>query len=164
MRLFLAATLPLVLAVSVQMAIGLNKIKVIALAALAGSLVNLPVSCYLTWRMGVSGVIWGTVLTTFFSNLLVPGLYVFRELKIDMRTYLKRTLSAPLAGAAALLAVTWAFRIGMPVPGTEVAPGARTTMLVAHLAAGTVAYIAGYLLVPAGRGDLANLAARLRRR
>ncbi len=95
MRLFLAAALPLVLAVPVQMAIGLNKIKVIALAALTGSLVNLPVSCYLTWRLGVSGVIWGTVLTTFFSNLLVPGLYVFRELKIDLPTYLKRTVAAP---------------------------------------------------------------------
>ncbi len=116
MRLFLAAALPLVLSVPVQMSIGLNKIKVIGLAALAGSLVNLPVSCYLTWRLGVSGVIWGTVLTTFFSNLLVPGLYVFRELKIDLPTYLKRTSSAPLAGAAALVAVTWALRMMMPVP------------------------------------------------
>jgi O-antigen/teichoic acid export membrane protein len=161
MRLFLVAALPLVLSVPVQMAIGLNKIKVIALSALAGSLVNLPVSCYLTWRLGVSGVIWGTVLTTLFSNLLVPGFYVFRELKIDVRTYLKRTLTAPLAGAAALVAATWALRAAMPVP--DAAPGSRTTLLIAHLAAGTLAYIAGYLLVPAGRGDLAELAARLRR-
>ena len=65
-----------------------------ALAALAGSLINLPISCYLTSRIGVAGVIWGTVLTTFFSNLLVPGLYVFRVLEIDLRTYLRRTLSA----------------------------------------------------------------------
>ena len=151
------------LSVPVQMAIGLNKIKVIALAALAGSLVNLPVSCYLTRRLGVSGVIWGTVLTTLFSNLLVPGIYVFRELKIDLRTYLKRTLTAPLVGAAALVATTWALRIAMPVPPTRPA-GSRTTLLVAHLAMGSVAYLAGYLLVPAGSGDLAELAARLRRR
>jgi hypothetical protein len=52
----------------------------------------------------------------------------------------------------------------VPVPGPGAAPGARTTLLVAHLAAGTVAYVAGYLLVPTGRGDLAELAARLRRR
>jgi O-antigen/teichoic acid export membrane protein len=162
MRLFLVAALPLVLSVPVQMAIGLNKIKVIALAALVGSLVNLPVSCYLTARLGVSGVIWGTVLTTLFSNLLVPGLYVFRELKIDLRTYLSRTLTAPLAGAAALIAATWALRTAMPV--LDAAPGSRTTLLVAHLAIGTVAYLAGYLLVPVGRGDLAELAARLRRR
>ena len=64
-------------------------------------------------------MIWGTVLTTLFSNLLVPGLYVFRELKIDLRTYLQRTLTAPLAGAAALVAATWAFGIAMPVPGPE---------------------------------------------
>jgi Na+-driven multidrug efflux pump len=164
MRLFLAATLPLALSVPVQMAIGLNKIKVIAMAALAGSLVNLPISCYLTARLGVSGVIWGTVLTTFFSNLLVPGIYVFRELKIDLPTYIRRTLGAPLAGAAALLLATWAARALMPVPGPEAVSGARTTMLVAHLAIGTVAYLAGYLLVPAGRGDFAGLAARLRRR
>ena len=164
MRLFLAATLPLALSVPVQMAIGLNRLKVIALAALAGSLVNLPLSCYLTARLGVSGVIWGTVLTTFFSNLLVPGLYVFRELKIDLPTYFRRTLSAPLVGGAALLLATWAFRAMMPVPGPGAVPGARTTMLVAHLAVGTVAYIAGYLLVPTGRGDLTELSARLRRR
>ena len=52
MRLFLLAAIPLVLSVFVQMAIGLNKIKVIALAALAGSVVNLPLSCYLTARLG----------------------------------------------------------------------------------------------------------------
>ena len=43
---------------------------------------NLPISCYLTARLGVAGVIWGTVLTTLFSNLLVPGFYVFRVLEI----------------------------------------------------------------------------------
>ena len=36
MRLFLLAAIPLVLSVFVQMSIGLNKVKVIALAALAG--------------------------------------------------------------------------------------------------------------------------------
>ena len=87
--------------VPVQMAIGMNRIEVIALAALAGSLVNLPLSYYLTRRLGVAGVIWGTVLTTLFSNLLVPGVYVFRVLEIRPRTYLTRTLGAPLAGAAA---------------------------------------------------------------
>ncbi len=96
MRFFLLAAIPLVLSVFVQMSIGLNKIKVIALAALAGSVVNLPISCYLTARLGVAGVIWGTVLTTFFSNLLVPGIYVFRVLEIDLANLLvTRTLSAP---------------------------------------------------------------------
>jgi O-antigen/teichoic acid export membrane protein len=164
MRLFLIAAIPLVLSVPVQMSIGLNKIKVIALAALVGSLVNLPISCYLTARLGVAGVIWGTVLTTLFSNLLVPGIYVFRELKIDLRTYLRRTLSAPIVGAASLVAVTWLLRSLRPVPDYGSAAGARTMLLILHLAAGTLAYIAGYLLVPAGRGDMAELAAKLRRR
>ena len=95
MRLFLIAAIPLVLSVPAQMCIGINKIKVIALAALAGSIINLPISCYLTILMGVEGVIWGTVLTTLFSNLLVPGIYIFRVLEIDPRTYLKRTLALP---------------------------------------------------------------------
>ncbi len=165
MRLFLVAAIPLVLSVPVQMAIGLNKVKVIALAALAGSLVNLPVSCYLTSRIGVAGVIWGTVLTTLFSNLLVPGIYVFRELRIDPRTYLGRTLSAPMAGAVLLVAATWILRTLMPVAESgSAATMSRTMQLILHLAVGTLAYIAGYLLIPAGRGDLAALAARLRRR
>ena len=120
MQLFLTAALPLVLSVPVQMAIGINKIEVIALAALGGSLLNLPISCYLTSRIGVAGVIWGTVLTTFFSNLIVPGLYVFRVLEIDLRTYLRRTLCPPLTGAVALISATWLIRQFVPVvwPGT----------------------------------------------
>ncbi len=118
MRLFLIAAIPLVLSVPVQMSIGINKIKVIALAALAGSLINLPISCYLTARLGVSGVIWGTVLTTLFSNLLVPGIYLFRVLEIDLRTYLTRTLGPPLAGAAALLLATGVAQLLVPVTGS----------------------------------------------
>jgi O-antigen/teichoic acid export membrane protein len=164
MRLFLVAALPLVLSVAVQMSIGLNQIKVIALAALAGSVVNLPISCYLTLHLGVAGVIWGTVLTTLFSNLLVPGLYVFKVLEIVPRTYLERTLAAPLAGAAALVGATWALRLWVPEVGGTTTPWLRAMPLVAHLSLGTLAYLAGYLVVPAGRRDLAELAARLFRR
>jgi hypothetical protein len=112
----------------------------------------------------VAGVIWGTVLTTFFSNLVVPGLYVFRTLAIDPRTYLKRTLSAPITGAAALIAATWLLQLFAPIASTSPAPWMRALPLIVHLSLGTLAYLAGYLLVPAGRGDLAELAARLRRR
>jgi O-antigen/teichoic acid export membrane protein len=164
MRLFLIATIPLVLSVPVQMAIGINKIKVIALAALAGSVINLPISCYLTARLGVQGVIWGTVLTTLFSNLLVPGIYVFRVLEIDPRTYLKRTLSAPLAGAAVLLVSTGLLWLIYPITDQGQTFRSRTWPLLVHLAIGTLAYIGGYLLAPAGRRDLVELAAKLRRR
>ena len=164
MQLFLTAAIPLVLSVPVQMAIGINKIEVIALAALAGSLINLPISCYLTYRIGVAGVIWGTVLTTFFSNLLVPGLYVFHVLEIDPRTYLKRTLSPPLAGAAALILATWLLRQVVPVtyPGTALAT--RAFPLLLHLSVGTLAYAGGYLLAPSGRGDLTEVWSKLRPR
>jgi O-antigen/teichoic acid export membrane protein len=164
MRLFLVAAIPLVLSVPVQMSIGMDKVRVIALAALAGSVVNLPVSCYLTWLLGVQGVIWGTVLTTLFSNLLVPGVYVFRVLKIEPWLYLKRTLGAPLAGGAALMAVACLLRLLMPItfPGTALLT--RAVPLLIHLSAATLAYAAGYLLVPTGRGDFVELTGKLFRR
>jgi Na+-driven multidrug efflux pump len=164
MRLFLVAAIPLVLSVPVQMSIGINKIKVIALAALAGSVINVPISCFLTARLGVEGVIWGTVLTTLFSNLLVPGIYVFRVLEIDPRAYLKRTMSAPLAGAGVLIFATALFTWIFPVTEQARVMGTRVLPLLAHLLVGTVAYIGGYLLVPTGRGDLIELVAKSRRR
>jgi O-antigen/teichoic acid export membrane protein len=163
MQLFLTAAIPLFLSVPVQMAIGINKIEVIALAAIAGSLINLPVSCYLTARIGVAGVIWGTVLTTFFSNLLIPGIYVFRVLKIDPRNYLKRTLSAPLAGAIVLIALTWLLRQQFPITYPGLTLWTRSFPLVVHLAVGTLAYALGYVLIPSGRGDFAELWGKLRR-
>jgi Na+-driven multidrug efflux pump len=164
MRLFLIAAIPLVLSVPVQMSIGINKIKVIALAALIGSLVNLPVSCYLTSRLGVAGVIWGTVLTTLFSNLLVPGIYVFRVLEIQPRTFVKRTLSAPTAGACTLIAATCVLHFLAPIDNTGTTLTTRAMLLILHLSVGTLVYIGGYLLVPAGRGDLAELLAKVRPR
>jgi O-antigen/teichoic acid export membrane protein len=165
MRFFLLAAIPLVFSVLVQVSIGLNKIKVIALSALAGSAVNLPISCYLTARLGsVSGVIWGTVITTLFSNLLVPGVYLFRALQIDKRDFMTRTLSAPFAGGIALIVTTWGMRTWMPVsfPGTSL--GSRSMPLVAHLTVGTLAYIAGYMLTPVGRADASELAGKVLRR
>jgi O-antigen/teichoic acid export membrane protein len=164
MRLFLLAAIPLVLSVFIQMAIGLNKVKVIALAALAGSVVNLPLSCILTARWGVQGVIWGTVLTTMFSNLLVPGVYVFRELRIDPGTYVTRTLRAPLCGAIALVAATWALRSVMPITYPGTALWLRSLPLVVHLSVGCLAYAGGYLMTRVGRTDISLLAGKLMRR
>jgi hypothetical protein len=164
MRLFLVATVPLALGVHVQMAIGMNRVAVIALAALAGALVNLPISYFLTLRLGdVSGVIWGSVLTTFFSNLLVPGAYIFRVLQIRPRTYLVRTLAAPLGGALALVAASWACRLLSPVLPPSAPLSLRAFSLGGHLAVGCLAYLAGYFAVPAGRGDLVLLLRKLRR-
>jgi O-antigen/teichoic acid export membrane protein len=163
LRLFLIAALPIAIAVQVQMAIGMNRIAVIALAALAGSLVNLPISYVLTVRWGsVEGVIWGSVLTTLFSNLLIPGIHVFRVLGIRPGTYLKRTLCAPLAGAALLIAVTWICRLVFPptLHGSTIL--VRSLPLLGHLGVGCIAYGIGYVLVPSGRGDLAALGRRLR--
>ncbi|MCA1684907.1 MAG: polysaccharide biosynthesis C-terminal domain-containing protein [Planctomycetia bacterium] len=166
LRLFLVGTVPLVLSVPVQMAIGMNRPRVIGVSALAGALVNLPLSYYLTLRMGVSGVIWGTVLTTLFSNLLVPGVYVFRVLDIRPRRFLARTLSAPAAGGLALVVAALALRAAFPLHPSP-AGGLSLTRwlpLAAHLAAGCLAYAVGYLAAPAGRADLIEAAAKFRHR
>ena len=164
LQLFLVATIPLALLVLCQMALGMGKIEVIAWASLAGALVNLPLSYYLTRRLGVSGVIWGTVLTTLFSNLLVPGIYLFKLLEIRPSTFFTRTLSPPLVGGLALLATCWIFsRIVPPDPvGTTTA--GRILPFLANLTMGSLAYAAGYIAVPAGSGDFAALGRKLLRR
>ena len=164
MRLFLIATAPLVLGVPVQVAIGLGRIRAIAASALAGSLANLLLSGYMAARLGVSGVIWGTLLTKTVSNLLIPGLVVWKALGIDPKTYLGRTLAA--AGGRRRRADRIDVGVAQLSPWAclEAAPRALGPLLMLHLAAGTLAYLGGYASVRDGRGDLAATAAWLRRR
>jgi O-antigen/teichoic acid export membrane protein len=163
-QLFLVATLPLVLSVLVQMAIGLGKIKVIAISAFVGSLFNLPISYWLTYRYGVSGVIWGTVLTTLFSNLLVPGIHVFKVLEIDLREFALRTLSPPLVGASALVICCLGFQGIYPAnPRTHVGLSRYLPFLI-NLTVGCLAYLLGYVVTNSGRSDLSLLVRKLRRR
>ena len=164
MQLFLIAALPLVLSVLVQMAIGMNAIKVVAFAALAGSVVNLPLSYYLTLKLGVSGVIWGTVLTTLVSNLLVPGVHVFRVLQIRLGTFLSRSLGAPLAGATLLVVASLAMQANWSAEPGAGPVLARAWPLVAHLTVAMLAYVVGYLAVPSGRADGKILMGRFQRR
>jgi hypothetical protein len=96
--------------------------------------------------------------------LLVPGLYVFRELEITPQTFLVRTLAAPLTAGTTLIISTWALRMLMPITYPGTAPWLRALPLILHLTAGTIGYIGGYLLVPTGRDDLKILAAKLQQR
>ncbi len=158
LRLFLVATLPLILSVHAQMAIGLGKVRVVSLSPLFGSIVNLPLSYYLTTRLGVSGVIWGTVLTTLISNLLIPGVYLFRTLEVRLSTFMTRTLNAPLAGALLLVPTAWA--CGAVNPSVR----ASLSRLLLDLTISGAAYLLGYLTVPRGRTDLVALIGPWRRR
>ena len=164
LQLFLVAALPLAAAVHVQMAIGMGRVAPIAVAALVGAVINLPISYVLTIRIGMAGVIWGTVLTTLLANGLVPWLYTARVLEIRASTLLRRTLAPPLLGALALVAATWALRLAWPPSVGAGSLSARSAYLVAHLTVGCLAYAAGYLAAPAGRNDADVLRARLLRR
>jgi O-antigen/teichoic acid export membrane protein len=164
MRLFLVATLPLGLSVLSQMAIGLGRVELLSLAPLAGALVNLPLSFYLTTRLGVSGVIWGTVLTTLISNLLVPGVYLFRLLAIRPAVFAVRTLGPPAAGAGVLLATAWVVRALLPPDPIGTSFAQRAGPFLVNLTACCAAYAAGYLATPLGRRDLSDSLRRLRGR
>jgi O-antigen/teichoic acid export membrane protein len=163
LQLFLVAALPMVLSVPAQMAIGLGKFEVIAFSSLFGSLINLPISYYLTTRLGVAGVIWGTVLTTLISNLLVPAVYLFRTLEIQPRIFLRRTLGTPLAGAALLLLVSCICRAVVPAESVGTSVLSRSSALLLNLFVSSLAYLSGYIATPVGRSDLVALVRPLRR-
>ena len=110
-------------------------------------------------------MIWGTVLTTLISNLLIPGVYLFRILEIRPAEFLARTLSAPLCGGLALVAACTAFQGLVPPGPAEVGSMAgRSLPFLANLAVGSLAYVAGYIIPVAGRGDLTAIARKLGRR
>jgi len=164
MRLFLVATLPVALSVHAQMAIGLGRIEVVALSPLAGSFVNLPLSYYLTTRLGVPGVIWGTVLTTLTSNLVVPGIYLFRVLEIRPAAFLSRTLGAPLAGAVGLLFVAGVAHTVAATGLVKTTLQPRWLSLLFLLTVCSIGYVAGYLATSPGRRDLTALARQIQLR
>lgn len=164
MQLFLVASLPLALSVLSQMAVGLGQVEFVSLAPLAGAVVNLPLSFYLTTRLGVSGVIWGTVLTTLISNLIVPGVYLFRLLEVRPEVFAARTLGPPAAGAGVLLAAAWAIRALLPPDPVGSGFMRRGGPFLVNLAVCSAAYAVGYLATPLGRRDLSDSWRRLRGR
>ena len=110
-------------------------------------------------------MIWGTVLTTLFSNLLVPGIYSSACWRCAPRTFLRRTLGPPLVGSVFLVVAAWiasGLVVANPVAGGSRL--ARVVPLLMHLAVSLSAYVVGYLIVPAGRADLGALVGKLRRR
>jgi O-antigen/teichoic acid export membrane protein len=157
LRLFLVAAFPLVLSVHAQVAIGLGKVKMVALSPLIGSLVNVPLSYVLTARLGVAGVIWGTVLTTLVSNMLIPGVYLFRLLNIRPLAFVTRTLGAPLAGAALLMPVALICCTILPEEQPATSIISRSWPLAVSLAVSLGAFLVGYAAVASGRSDLIAL-------
>ena len=165
MRLFLIAVLPLSISVLVQMAIGMGDVKFIAITALFGALINLPLSYMLcSTTQSVSGVIWGTVLTTLFSNLLIPAVHLRRVLDVRLKEFASRSLAAPMCGCLAIGAVALALQLVLPAELPDASRMMRAALLGTHLSVGCLAFAAGYLAVPAGRGDWSMLVNRLRPR
>jgi O-antigen/teichoic acid export membrane protein len=164
MQLFLIACLPLVLSVPTQVATGLGHVRFIGLSAMSGAVINLPLSYVLTVKLGVSGVIWGTVLTTLFSNLLVPGAYLFRKLEFSVSEFFQRSLAPGLLGAGFMMAGVLLMHqisdVNMPGHGWSI----RLVVLGLHLSVAMSVYICGYLFNRLGRKDFQWLVGKVRSR
>ncbi len=115
-----------------------------------GSLVNLPISYYLTTRLGVAGVIWGTVLTTLVSNLAVPAVYLFRTLGIRPQTFLATHSARPWPGRPCSCWPRASAATLLPPEPIGASAMSRCVPLLLNLFVGTVAYIAGYCATPVG--------------
>jgi len=163
MRLFLVACLPLVLSVPVQIATGQGDVRPIALAAIAGAIVNLPLSYVLTLRMGVAGVIWGTVLTSLFSNLLVPGIYAFRVLNIRMADFFRRSLAPALLGGFVLCVASVAIGQVWNIHYQGLDRLEKTWMLITHVTVCICFYVMGYAILDEGRRDVRWMLRKMRR-
>jgi O-antigen/teichoic acid export membrane protein len=163
MQLFLIACVPLILAVPVQIATGQGNVRPIALAAFGGAVVNLPLSYVLTLRMGVAGVIWGTVLTSLVSNLLLPGIYTFRVLNIRLSDFFRRCMAPVLMGGVALIAASQISSRVWDIWAVGPSRLEKTWMLVAHLTICVSGYVLGYFVLEAGRRDLHRLLRRFRK-
>ncbi len=51
---------------------GISKIRLSVISAILGASINIPVSIYLVNRMGISGIILGTIMSLSFSAILHP--------------------------------------------------------------------------------------------
>lgn len=164
MQLFLLATLPLVMSVPVQVAIGLGHVRVIGLAGMAGAVVNLPLSYFLTLKLGVSGVIWGTVLTTFFSNLIIPGIYVFRNLEIRPVEFFRRSLGAGLSGSLMMCVGLLGINLIWDVNAPNSTWSMKLVFLMMHICIGLLIYATGYFLNYWGKKDREWILSKVRNR
>jgi hypothetical protein len=106
----------------------------------------------------------GTVLTTLVTNLLIPGVYLFRLLEIRLSTFVTRTLGPPMAGAALLMPVAWVCSTIVPPEPTGTTLISRSAALVLNLSLCVVAYLLGYLAVARGRSDLVAFVRQIRQR
>lgn len=158
MRLFLFATLPLILVAPIQMAVGMGHVRTIALTALFGAACNLVVSLALTlaWQ-DVSGVIWGTVVTAILSNLVIPAWYLRERIGLSLRRFAKKSLLPPLAGSAAAVLASLLMQALIDPAPDGASRAWRGLLLLAHLAAAAAAFAAGYASTSVGRQDVGLL-------
>ena len=164
LRLFLVAAFPLVLSVHAQVAIGLGKVKMVAISPLVGSLVNVPLSYILTARLGVAGVIWGTVLTTLISNMLIPGVYLFRLLRDPAFNIRDEDARCSSGGRRALGAGRLDLLHDCTSRTLRNNPDLTLVLAALNLSLCVVAYIFGYLAVARGRADLVSFVRQIRQR
>ncbi len=163
LQLFLVATLPLMLWVHAQMAIGMGRAE-LARAPPAGRVAGEPAAELFsdgpTGRLrgdlgnGTDDPVFKLAGTGRLALPIAPGPTL--ELPVP-------DAQRPLLGAVLLIAATWVCRALLSPDPSGTTLATRSLPLVIHLTLGTLAYLAGYLAAPVGRADLAALA-RVHRR
>lgn len=109
---------------------------------------NLLVSVILTPRIGVAGVIWGTVVGTAVSVVPYVLLYT-RRLHLSVGGLLRASVLPPVVAAAVLATVLWA--------GTRLVVPRSFAILAIEASVGAAIYALSFFAFATSRGELRSL-------
>ncbi|MBF0478103.1 MAG: oligosaccharide flippase family protein [Candidatus Omnitrophica bacterium] len=108
--LILAFFIALLQQTSVSLLKGISKQKFCAGIDIAEGIINLLLSMFLVRKYGLLGVAWGTVIPSFFAQLIILPVYVCRQIKLNLWDYYLHLLGALLKAAGIILCGYWALK------------------------------------------------------
>lgn len=86
--------------VAAQILIGVGRVRLVAIALILGSLLNLTVSLFLIGPYGLAGVAVATVIASVAVDLIAMPFLVQRLLGLSVKGFLYRACGRPVAGGA----------------------------------------------------------------
>ena len=137
--LLLPRTLYLAQAGSVKVLLGTGRHRALAFVLALEGIANLALSLVLVRTMGILGVALGTAIPLTYTSLFFIPRHVCNQLNVRLSDYLKETFLLPIGVCAPLVIVLLSLRLTFPAH--------HYSGLVLQVAAGGMAYLAGFLLV-----------------